>query len=79
MKIYDQPEIIKEVVIENDVWIGSNVVIFPGIHIGQGSIIGAGAVVNRDVPRFSVAVGVPASVVKERLSGDSKSLSHDKR
>lgn len=56
----------KEVIIEDDVWIGSRVTILPGITIGTGSVIGASAVVTKDVPPFSVVAGNPAKVVKER-------------
>lgn len=52
------------VVIEDDVWIGYNVIILKGVHIGEGSIIGAGSVVTRDVPPFSVVGGNPAKVIK---------------
>lgn len=52
--------------IEDDVWIGRNVIILPGIRIGKGSIIGAGAVVTKDVPPYSVMGGVPAKVIKNR-------------
>ena len=61
---FDEP---REVVIEDDVWIGRRVIIMPGVHIGKGCIIGAGAVVTKDIPPYSVAVGVPARVVKSRL------------
>ena len=54
-----------EVRIGNDVWIGANVCILPGVTIGNNVIIGAGAVVNRDIPDNSMAVGVPARVIKE--------------
>lgn len=53
------------VIIEDDAWIGTNVVILPGVTIGRGAIIGAGAVVTRDVPPYSVAVGIPARVVRQ--------------
>lgn len=52
--------------IEDDVWIGARVTILPGVVIGRGSIIGAGAVVSRDVPPFSVAVGNPCRVIRDR-------------
>ncbi|WP_158946210.1 acyltransferase [Pseudodesulfovibrio cashew] len=58
------------ITIEDDVWIGANVVITSGVNIGHGSIIGAGAVVVRDIPPFSVAVGVPCRVVRKRLDGE---------
>ena len=60
---YEAP---KPVVIEDDVWIGRRVIILPGVTIGKGSVIGAGAVVSKDIPPYSVAVGVPARVVKSR-------------
>jgi len=51
----------------NDVWIGTHAVILPGVTIGDGAIIGAYAVVTRDVPPYGVAVGNPAQVVKRRF------------
>ena len=54
------------IVICDDVWIGSNVIILPNINIGKGSIIGAGSVVTKNIPEYSVAVGVPARVIKNR-------------
>lgn len=53
------------IVIEDDVWIGANAVILPGVKIGRHSVIAAGAVVNRDVPPYSLAVGVPAQVKRK--------------
>lgn len=52
--------------IEDDVWIGMNAVILQGITIGRGAIVGAGAVVTRDVPPWSIVTGVPARVVRRR-------------
>jgi len=52
------------VVIEDDVWIGSNVVILPGVTLGQGAIIGSGAVVTRSVTPWTIAVGIPARVIR---------------
>ena len=57
-----------DIIIEDDVWIGSNVVILSGVHIGRGSVIGAGCVVNRDVPSYSICVGVPEKCIKRRFS-----------
>ena len=57
---------IKPVKIGNDVWIGRRVIIMPGVTIGDGCVIGAGAVVTKDVPPYSVACGVPARIVKKR-------------
>lgn len=55
------------VVIEDDVWLGRRAIIMPGIVIGKGSIIGAGAVVTKDIPEYSVAGGVPAKILKSRV------------
>jgi acetyltransferase-like isoleucine patch superfamily enzyme len=54
------------VVIEDDVWVGANVTILPGRRIGQGSIVGAGSVVTRDVPAYAIVGGNPAVVVGSR-------------
>lgn len=54
------------VTIEDGVWIGTSVVILDGVKIGKGSVIGAGAVVTESIPAYSVAVGVPAKVIKQR-------------
>ena len=54
------------VVIEDDVWIGDRVTILPGVHIGKGSVIGAGAVVTKNIPPYSIAAGVPAKVLRSR-------------
>ena len=56
----------KPVTIGNDVWIGDRVVILPGVNIGDGCIISAGAVVTHDVPAYSIAGGVPAKVIGKR-------------
>ncbi|MDG5471370.1 DapH/DapD/GlmU-related protein [Jeotgalibacillus sp. ET6] len=57
---------VKPVHIDDDVWIGSRVIILPGVKVGKGSIIGAGSVVTKDVPEYSVVAGNPAKVVKYR-------------
>jgi len=53
-------------IIEDDVWIGRNAIIMPNVRIKQGSIIGAGAVVTKDVEPFSIMGGVPAKLIKKR-------------
>ena len=54
------------VCIGDDVWIGDRVLILPGVHIGNGCIIAAGAVVTKDVPDYAIAAGVPAQVIRMR-------------
>lgn len=55
--------------IENGVWIGAKATVLGGVTIGEGAIIGAGAVVTSDIPPFAVAVGVPARISSERPQG----------
>ena len=55
----------KPVRIEKNVWLGESVSVLPGVVIGEGSIIGANSVVNKDIPKYSIAVGSPARVVKK--------------
>ena len=59
----------KPVVIGDDVWIGANAVILPGVTIGQHVVVAAGAVVTKDVPDYSVVAGVPAKVIKQLAVG----------
>lgn len=54
------------VIIEDGVWIGTRVIILPGVKIGKSSIIGAGSVVTKDVPAYSIVAGNPAKVVRNR-------------
>lgn len=56
----------KKVVLEDDVWICSNVVILPGIKVGKGSVVAAGAVVTKDVDEYSIVGGIPACLIKKR-------------
>lgn len=58
--------IIKPVVIEDNVWLGINVIVLPGVTIQEGAIIGAGSVVSKDVPKYAIVGGVPAKVIKYR-------------
>ena len=58
-------ELSKGISIEDGVWIGNNVLIMPGVKIGKKAIIGAGSVVTRDVPPYTIAVGNPARVIKQ--------------
>lgn len=65
-----QPE--KPITVNDDVWIGRNVVVMPGVTIGKGSIVAAGAVVTSDVPEYSVVAGVPARIIKNRKDDEHK-------
>ena len=66
LRIDEQPCEAAEVALGRDVWVGARAVILGGVRIGDGAVIGAGAVVTRDVPPLAVAVGVPARVVAWR-------------
>lgn len=59
------------IVIDDDVWIGYGATILSGVHIGQGAIIAAGAVVAKDVPPYAIVGGVPAKVIKYRFDEDA--------
>ncbi len=56
----------KPVVLSDDVWIGANVTILPGVHVGTGAILGAASVVTKDVPDYAIVGGNPAKVLKMR-------------
>ena len=60
------------VTIGDNVWIGGNTVIMPGVHIGSNTVIGAGSVVTKDIPDWSVAVGNPCRVIKKITEEDKK-------
>lgn len=57
----------KEPIIEDDVWIGTDAIILPGVTIHKGAVVGANAVVTKDVPAYAIVVGVPARVIKYRF------------
>ena len=59
-----------DIVIGNDVWIGFEAVILAGVKIGDGAIIGARAVVTKDVPPYSIVGGIPAKIIRKRYSPD---------
>jgi len=68
---------IRETVIEDDVWIGHAAIIMNGIRIGRGSIIGANAVVTRDVPPREIWVGIPAKKLRDRFASKEESQAHE--
>ena len=64
--IIEQGLNIAPVIIKDDVWIGVNVTILPGVTVGEGSVIAAGAVVTKDVPDYTIVAGIPAGKIGER-------------
>ena len=67
---YHDLEYAKPIVIEDDVWLSSNVTVLGGVRIGKGSVIGAGSVVTKDIPAGVLAMGVPCRVVREITEED---------
>lgn len=59
-----------DTVVGNDVWIGQNVTVMPGVHIGDGAIIGANSVVTKDIPPYSIAAGNPCEVKRKRFDDE---------
>ena len=59
-----------DIIIGNDVWIGCEAVIFSGVTIGDGAIIGTRAVVTKDVPPYTIVGGVPAKPIRKRFDED---------
>ncbi len=60
------------IVIEDNVWIGANTTVTSGVTIGKGSIVAAGAVVTKDVPKYSIVGGIPAKVIRELTKEERK-------
>jgi Acetyltransferase (isoleucine patch superfamily) len=58
---------VNKTIVGNDVWVGSHAVIFAGVTIGDGAIIGAGSIVTKDVPPYAIVVGAPARIIKYRF------------
>lgn len=57
-----------DTIIGNDVWIGQNVTILPGVHIGDGAIIGANSIVTKDIPPYHIAGGNPCKIIRKRFN-----------
>lgn len=68
-----------DIIVDDDVWIGFGATVLSGVHIGQGAVIAAGSVVDKDVPPYAIVGGVPARVIKFRFSNHviKKLLSYD--
>lgn len=58
----------KDTIIGNDVWLGSEVLVLPGVEIGNGAIIGARSVVSKNIPPYAIAVGSPIQIIRKRFS-----------
>ena len=59
-----------ETFLGHDVWVGANAVIMPGVKVGSGAVVGAGAIVTRNVPPYAIVVGCPARIVRYRFDSD---------
>ena len=66
MLIREQGKYEKNIIVEDDVWVGFGAQIMPGVTLHKGAVIGAGAVVTHDVPSYAVVGGVPARIIKYR-------------
>jgi len=69
--IWKQPLSKKGILIENDVWVGANVSILDGVHIGHGAVIGAGSVVTDNIQPLTVNIGIPTKIIKIRSGKQS--------
>jgi chloramphenicol O-acetyltransferase type B len=76
---YDNTYILKDIVIEDNVWLGTRVIILGGVTIGEGAIIQAGSVVVSDVPKYSIFGGHPAKLIKYRDINHYNKLKNEKK
>lgn len=67
-----------DLVVEDDVWIGANAIILGGVTIGRGAVIGAGTIVTKSIPPYSIYVGNPGRVIKKRFT-DEQILEHERK
>jgi len=67
LRIDEQGCAVKDIVIEDDVWIGAHATVLPGVRLGRGCVVGANACVTRDVPPFAIVCGVPAVIKRYRV------------
>lgn len=71
LALLDDPCPTKRTVIGNDVWIGSRAIILQGVKVGNGAVIGAGAIVTKDVPDYAIVVGSPAHILRYRFDEET--------
>jgi acetyltransferase-like isoleucine patch superfamily enzyme len=80
-----RPEDSRDIIFENDIWVGANAIILKGVHIGRGAVIGAGAVVTRSVPPYCIVAGNPArprrmrGTLEEIMAHEEKLYASDAR
>ena len=65
-RIFDGGKVPRPVIIHNDVWTGANCIILPGVTVGEGSVVGAGSIVTKNVGPFSIVAGNPAKLIRYR-------------
>lgn len=64
---YDELNNSRKMIIEDDVWIGDNVIFLKKVHVGTGAVIGAGSIITKDIPPYAIVAGVPAKLIKFRF------------
>ena len=74
---YDNTSVNRDVIIENNVWLGDRVIILGGVRIGEGAIIQAGSVVVNDIPKCAIVGGHPAKIFKEKYVEDYERLKNE--
>lgn len=74
----NEDNLYRDIIVEEDVWIGIHVTLLSGAHIGRGAIIGAGAVIRKSIPPYAVVIGNPARIVKFKWSIE-EILEHEKK
>jgi acetyltransferase-like isoleucine patch superfamily enzyme len=72
-----RPEDDQDVIFEDDIWVGTGAIILKGVKVGRGSIIAAGALVNKNVPSYTIVAGVPAKPIRVRFDNLETLRMHD--